>query len=132
MLWVILNDQFIPGPENCDSSTDYVNSQLFSCFVRNGLYFCSHHKLNHNRFHCGSSWRFVHAATATFYVFRCCCSMNTTIGFHDIHFFYCHCCHNWVQNPFGDDIKIMKIMQFSSQCERALTKKRPLCLLHCI
>ena len=32
-------------------------------------------------------------------------------------FFPCRCRHNSVQNPFHDDIKIMKIMPLPSECE---------------
>ena len=35
-------------------------------------------------------------------------------------FFRCHCRHNWVQNPFNDDIQMIKILSLPPQCERAL------------
>ena len=48
------------------------------------------------------------------FVFRCCHNVNTTVCYFDTHSFCC--CHDWVQNPFNDDTKIMKNMP----CERAL------------
>ena len=48
--------------------------------------------------------------------------MNTTFCCYDVHFFFCCCHHNWVQKPFNDDTKIVKITPFPSQCERALTE----------
>ena len=36
-------------------------------------------------------------------------------------FFCCHWHYNWVQNPFHDDTKIMKLMSVSPQCEGAVT-----------
>ena len=38
--------------------------------------------------------------------------------------FHCHCHNNWVQNPFHDNMKIIKIIPLLSQCERALMKSQ--------
>ena len=62
---------------------------------------------------------------------HCRCNVNTFTCCHETHFFHCRCrCrHNWVQNPFYDDIIIMKILSLPlsgyhvrqpPQCERAV------------
>ena len=40
----------------------------------------------------------------------------------DTSFFRCRCYHNWVQNPFHDDIKAMKITPVLSRYARSLTR----------
>ena len=55
-----------------------------------------------------------------FFAFRCHHNMNTSACCYDAQIFYCHCHHNWAQNPFHD-IKIRKIVPLPSPGERALS-----------
>ena len=70
--------------------------------------------------------RIVHTATTKriFYAYWYRCSVNTNIYYHDAHFSHCCCHYNWVQNPFRDGNKMIKIMPLSSQCEQTLPGKR--------
>ena len=73
-------------------------------------------------------FRLVHTTIAmpfleNTFLCRCRYNVSTFTCWHETHFFRCRWGHNWVQNPFHDDIKIMKILSLPSQCERALYRK---------
>ena len=61
-----------------------------------------------------------HRLFTNMFLCRCYSNMSPFTCCHETHFSISIDDHNWIQNPFHDDIKIMKILALPQQCEPVL------------